>query len=185
MRPCLGGTQRCDSRKDHVIGLRGSMAVGGRASFVPTEQVRSAVALSREDGTLQYRGGRFRGPHARRVRRHRPRVGWRRSFHSIIGCITSSSHCCCCASAVSPPIDRAADHRGTLSQSVDLERSPEGPLRTTCTAGGLLSCLSIRPPCRRGQLANSRLRPISAPGSSQGTFEVPPSSPREICTSRA
>ena len=78
------------------------MAVGGRASFVPTEQVRSAVALSREDGTLQYRGGRFRGPHARRVRRHRSRVASRWHFHSIIGCTTSSPHCCCCASAVSP-----------------------------------------------------------------------------------
>jgi len=42
---------------------------------------------------------------------------------------------CCVAS-----IDRTADHRGTLSQSVDLERTPTGPFQTTCTAGGLLSC---------------------------------------------
>ena len=146
--------------------VRGSTVRVARASFVPTEQVRSAVALSREDGTLQYRGGRFRGPHARRVRRHRPRVGWRRSFHSIIGCITSSSHCCCCASAVSPPTDRTADHRGTLSQSVALERSPTRPLRTTCTAGGLPSCFCSRPTFCERQLAKSRLRPISAPGCS-------------------
>ena len=167
----------------HLVGA--SMVRVGRASFVQTRQVRSAVALSREDGTLQYRGGRFRGPHARRVRRHRPRVASRWHFHSIIGCITSSSHCCCCASAVSPPIDRTADYRGTLSQSVDLERSPTRPLRTTCTAGGLPSCFCSRPTFCERQLAKSRLRPISAPGSSSGTCEVSPSSPREICTSRA
>ena len=148
------------------LGVGASMAVGGRASFVPTEQVRSAVALSREDGTLQYRGGRFRGPHARRVRRHRPRVASRWRFHSIIGCTTSSPHCCCCASAVSPPIDRTADHRGTLSQSVALELSPTRPLRTTCTAGGLPSCFCSRPTFCERQLAKSRLQPISAPGSS-------------------
>ena len=74
----------------------------GRASFVQTRRVRSAVALSREDGHYAYRGGRFRGPCARRVRRRRLRLGWTSVFAPNIGTSTSSSHCCCCASAVSP-----------------------------------------------------------------------------------